>query len=136
MMKHMLALLLVIFPASAWAGEEEVDGLSPEMRKEICRSYVTHIPRDDVEYKPGVTRDGWVIPPADLQEPITIMDDITINLDMPLLPHVPQAAGINADLSEMRIHAGTLTIRKGQVYYNGKPLGEDRKAIKALCGSQ
>jgi hypothetical protein len=118
--------------AGAGAGAPALgDGIT--VSRADCKRIARYAPSADVEYKPGVDARGRKVAPADVGggSQIKIPDEITIPIGIDL----DEKYGLGADgkyTGEATI--GTVKVRGGRVYYDGKPIDEgDQAAIAAAC---
>ncbi|MBI3440425.1 MAG: hypothetical protein HY052_01240 [Proteobacteria bacterium] len=101
---------------------------------EDCQYLTAYQPKvdGDAGYKPGVDAHGKPvmeadITPAVIQPPEKTRFDLTVDLAKYMGIAVP--AGF-----EGKANMGTITVERGQVKFNGKPLeGDAEAALKALC---
>jgi len=125
----LFGLLLVAMPAAA-------DILKSAAGSE-CQ-YMTSYrpdPANDAEYKPGVDVHGKPVVEADITpNVITMPDKITFDLTVDTAKYIGLALPQGV---EGLAKVGTVTIEKGQTYFNGKPLaGEAEAALQKLCNEQ
>lgn len=114
-----LVLLIIIFSATCGDAKTwHVGSQNPCLEK--------HMPNADVAYKPGVDAHDNAVKPADLNAaPLSGFgaDDVKIQMDLPLQPHVSNPDAYKADLSEARIHLDEMKLEKdGGVSLGGKSL--------------
>lgn len=98
-----------------------------------CKRITRYAPSADVEYKPGVDARGRKVVPADVGggSRIKIPDEITIPIGIDLDEKYGLGSG-GKYTGEATI--GTVKVRGGRVYYDGKPLDEnDQAAMAAAC---
>lgn len=114
--------------------EKKEKSETPLVSKKECDALVAYQPKVDgnVEYKPGVDAHGKPVMEADItpsviQPPEKISFDLNIDLAKYIGMTVPAGT-----MGEAKM--GTITIEKGQVQFNGKPLeGDAEAALRALC---
>jgi hypothetical protein len=118
--------------------EEEMVTVSPD----ACRALTAHQPMDDVSYKPGVDAYGKEVAPADLNASGTVNfgadHEFWLPLEIPLqdVLTIDAADSMNA-IRSSNIGAGTVTVKNGQAYFNGQPLGDAQShAIAEACAKQ
>lgn len=127
--------MLAVVLAAGGVSAQEV-ATSPGWKASVaskCRN-VRHVPRDDVAYQPGVTREGWAVAKADLNEPLRIdPDTVTSSLDLPITSYIGNPGAYNAPLQEMRLHVGKVTMQQGDLFLDGKPLQQNSEEWNAMC---
>lgn len=99
-----------------------------------CAGLVQHQPAADVAYKPGVDVKGRAVAPADLSaSQIALPKEYSI----PITVDLQKRLGIPADPNQYQTSdftVGTVTLKEGRAYFNGKPLQDDSTArLAALC---
>jgi hypothetical protein len=91
-----------------------------------CKELVSHVPDDDVTYKPGVDVRGNKVAPADLNGGSNILNALPKEIEFPVTIDFFEYAGIavpNGVSGEQNI--GKVSYRNGRVYFNDQPLGDD-----------
>jgi len=91
-----------------------------------CKELVSHVPDDDVAYKPGVDVRGNKVAPADLNGGSNILKSLPKEIEFPVTIDFFEYAGIavpNGVSGEQSI--GKISYRNGRVYFNDQPLGDD-----------
>lgn len=130
-MKTSLLLLSALVALSAAAS---ADILKPGGVGSECRALAAYVPdaKNSAEYKPGVDAQGRPVVEADITpNVITLPDTITFDLTVDTAKYMGLAVPRGLE-GQMKV--GTITIEKGQTYFNGKPLGgEAEAALKKLC---
>jgi hypothetical protein len=107
-----------------------------------CESLSAHTASDDVAYKPGIDAEGNDIAPADLNSSgqLNLDDDheFWLPIDVPLADVTNIAATDTMDaISASDIGVGTVTVKNGQAYFDGEPLGDSEShALAAECAKQ
>ena len=98
-----------------------------------CKRVTRYAPSADFAYTPGVDARGRKVAPADVGggSRIKIPDEISISIGIDLDEKYGLGAG-RKYTGEATI--GTVKVRGGRVYYDGKPIDEgDQAAIAAAC---
>jgi hypothetical protein len=99
-------------------------------------------PSSDVAYKPGVDAHGNAVAPADLSDSgqlnLTGDHEFWLPIEVPLEDVITIGAGDNLNsISASNIGVGAVTVKNGQAYFNGEPLGDAKShAIAAECQKQ
>ena len=98
--------------------------------KRDCKRITKHVPAPDVAYRPGGGVRGKEFAPADLggASPIKIPDEISIDIGIDLEEKYGLGSG-GKYTGEGII--GTVTVKKGRVYFNGQPLTASDQAVLA-----
>ena len=132
MRRTMIFVLCCTFVALG-GGPVAADGSVLEVSRKDCKRLLRHEPRADVEYKPGVDVRGKPVAPADVPGSSAIKLPKTINI--PIGIDLEKKYGLGAGgkyTGESTI--GTVSVRKGRVYWNNEPLGDTEQArIAAAC---
>jgi hypothetical protein len=129
---------LAAFLINALALSAQTITVSPS----ACQAITAHTPADDVAYKPGVDVHGNDVASADLNSSGTLNFDADhefwLPIEIPLEDVLSIAASDTLDaIRESKIGAGTVTVKNGQAYFNGQPLGDaNSNAIAAACAKQ
>ena len=123
------SVLIISLAGSGMAADSKI-----KVTKNDCKNVVRHLPSADVQYKPGVDVYGRKVASADLNGPsqIKIPDEITIAFGVDLA----EKFGLGASGKYMSESApiGKVTVRGGQVYWNGQRLGGgEQHAIAEAC---
>lgn len=107
-----------------------------------CQALTAHTPSSDVAYQPGVDVDGNDVVSADLNSSgqLNFADDheFWLPIEVPLsnVVNIDAADNLNS-VRDSNIGVGTVTVKNGQVYFNGEPLGDaGSHAIAAECAKQ
>jgi hypothetical protein len=128
-------------PAPAWAGRIVV-------RSDVCAALVAHVPDDDVAYEPGIDAYGNPVAPGDLNDIGRIdynTDDITIAIGNPLIATAGvvgdetafKAAGGKIDVFGADSSVGSVTLRDGDVLFNGRRITDNqRRALAVACAER
>ena len=98
-----------------------------------CKELVSHVPDDDVTYKPGVDVRGNKVAPADLNGGSNILNALPKEIEFPVTIDFFKYAGIavpNGVSGEQNI--GTISYRNGRVYFNDQPLGDDANTAELI----
>ncbi|WP_252724113.1 MULTISPECIES: hypothetical protein [unclassified Thalassospira] len=91
-----------------------------------CKELVTHVPDDDVAYKPGVDVRGNAVAPADLNGGSNILNSLPKEIEFPVTIDFFKYSGITVpDGVSGEQNVGKITYRNGRVYFNDQPLGDD-----------
>lgn len=101
-----------------------------KVSKKDCRRILKHVPSADVAYKPGVDVRGRKVKGADLggASPIKVPDEITFNVGSDMAKK-----HLGGDYTGDAVF-GKVTVKKGRVYWNGKPLdNSNQQAIAEAC---
>ncbi len=113
-----------------------------------CAAITAHEPADDVAYRPGVDVDGNPVAPADLNASGRIdydADDIVISIGNPLVATAGVvgdqaafvAAGGRIDTFGAESSVGSITLRDGEVFFNGRRITDyERRAIAEACAER
>lgn len=113
-----------------------------------CATITAHQPADDVAYRPGVDVEGNEVAPADLDATGRIdynADNIVISIGNPLIAtdgvlgdqDAFVAAGGRIDVFGADLDIGYVTLRDGEVYFNGRRITDrQRRAIAAACAER
>ena len=113
-----------------------------------CAAITAHEPADDVAYEPGVDVDGNAVAPADLDASGRIdysADDIVISIGNPLVATAGVvgdqaafiAAGGRIDTFGAESSVGSITLRDGEVYFNGRRITDNEaRAIAEACAER
>lgn len=127
-LKTLLALFLgVVFVSVAHAAET-----IPLIDDSACQYLIEYQQPDDVEYKAGVDVHGKPVVEADINPSVVTMPEkfsFDVTIDM------AQYLGIAAPVgTEMSGKIGTITVEKGKILFNDKPLEGDAVAsLQSLC---
>jgi hypothetical protein len=114
-MKALILSLLCLITLPAWAEEPVVD-------VQLCREMVSHTPRDDVTFKPGVGANGKTVAPADLQtsQDYNFLKQIH---DIPLSVDLAKRLSLSVTGLEMQTALPPLQIRPdGRIFWNGQDI--------------
>ncbi len=140
MMRLFLSAFLAAAVASGPAGAALITVTPDE-----CAAITAHEPADDVAYGPGVDVDGNAVAPADLNASGRIdydADDIVISIGNPLVATAGVvgdqaafvAAGGRIDTFGADSSVGSITLRDGEVYFNGRRVTDNEaRAIAVAC---
>lgn len=132
----LLALLVAAAPAASGPLTATTDD---------CGNIVAHAPSADIAYQPGVDVQGNAVAPADLDGSGGLdldADDIIVSIEIPLIAIAgvvgDEAAfvanGGQIDTFGATASVGTVTLRGGDVYFDGKPISDrEREAVAAAC---
>jgi len=110
------------------------DASAPVVSAKNCQALVAYHPKVDgsVEYNPGADVHGKPVMEADLTPPVVLPPEkISFDLTIDLAKYM----GLTTPAGTMgEARMGTITVEKGQVKFNGKPLeGDAEAALRALC---
>ncbi len=123
-----LSLLLVAaIPASA------ADAIL-RMTQADCKRLVAHRPAPDVAYQPGIDVRGHAVAPAEPEGDISIQpsENLLIPIELDLFERLGSGPGHPA--VEARVLIGTIELRDGRAYFNGRPLEDAGEAeLAAKC---
>ncbi|MBK18971.1 MAG: hypothetical protein CMM52_09065 [Rhodospirillaceae bacterium] len=103
--------------------------------KADCSLLVKHIPSSDVAYQPGIDANGRKVVSADLggQPQITVPTEFSI----PITVDLQKLLGLPANPNQFQTQnfsVGTVTVKEGKVYFNGKPLQNEQAAkLSEFC---
>lgn len=131
MKRYVFPICLFLAVVSAPAGAEDVLNA-----REDCKYLAIYQPDpvNDAEYKPGIDAEGNPVVEADIALPAIALPEkytFDIKVDAATNAGLPVPAGV---ISEMSV--GSVTIEKGKVSFNGKPIEGDAEAtLRALCAS-
>ena len=118
------------------------------VKPDDCAELVAHVPDDDVAYRPGVDVRGNKVAPADLNQIGRIdydTDHIIITIGHPLIAIDGElgdqdrfvAGGGRIDVFGADLDVGAVTLRGGEVYFNGRRLTDtQRRAIAEACAER
>ena len=126
------AVACLLLPSLAATGVGAAESTIHVTRTD-CRNVVRHSPSADVEYQPGTDVYGRRVAPADLggPQPIDIPDEISIAIGIDLAEKFGFGAG---GRYESEGNVGTVTVKGGKTYWNGKLLGDaEQHAILEAC---
>ncbi len=110
-----------------------------------CARVVAHVPDADVAYQAGVDARGRAVAPADLDDGGRLdLDgsDVAVDIAIPLraVPGIPgdetlfKAEGGKIDRFAADARVGTVTLRDGDVYFDGRRLtSRELELLAALC---
>ncbi len=116
---------MVLFAASpAWAQTYHVGSK--------CKQFTTHVPSADVNVKAGEDAHGNAVIPADINAPpldTEALKNPPIALNLPINAYI-RPESFNADLSDARIQAGTITTdAQGKMMLNNEILSTGPQAV-------
>ena len=143
MMRLLLSAILASLVASGPVGAALITVTSDD-----CVAIAAHVPDEDVAYQPGVDAYGNAVAPADLNESGRIdynVDDIVISIGNPLVatPGVVGdqtafvAAGGRIDSFGADSSVGSITLRDGEIYFNGKRITDNEaRAMAVACAER
>ena len=143
MMRVFLPAFIAALMASGPAGAALITVTADE-----CAAITAHEPADDVAYQPGVDVNGNAVAPADLDTSGRIdydADDIVISIGNPLVATAGVvgdqtafvAAGGRIDTFGADSSVGSITLRNGEVYFNGRRITDnERRAIAEACAER
>lgn len=141
MMRWFLLSAIAAFTAPALAAQYTV-------KPDDCEAITAYEPTDDVAYKPGVDVDGNAVVAADLNDTGRIdynADDIVISIGNPLVATAGVvgdqsafvAAGGRIDTFGADSSVGSVTLRGGEVYFNGQRITDNEaRAIAVACAER
>ncbi len=144
----MMRLILSAFLAAAVTAGPAGAALFTTVTPDECAAITAHEPADDVAYGPGVDVDGTAVAPADLNASGRIdynADDIVISIGNPLVatagvvgdPAAFEAAGGRIDSFGAESSVGSITLRDGEVYFNGRRITDNEaRAIAEACAER
>ena len=140
MMKSILCAAIVCISSVAWAqilnppSRAPVAGRQLQVSAADCRRLVQYIPSGDVNYRPGADVYGRSVAPADLNPapPLGPPELMTVFIDADL-----RRFGVPATspLFQPFVGVGMVSFdNNGNVFFNGRPLGDpEQAAIAAIC---
>lgn len=102
------------------------------MTRGDCKRLVVHQPGPDVAYQPGIDVRGQAVAPAETggNTPIELSDDLLIPLELRFFDRL----GAGRPAAEARVLIGTIELRAGRVYFNGRLLEDQAEAeLAAKC---
>lgn len=114
-MTYLLPFLLLLIASPALAAEPVVD-------VQLCREMLSHTPRDDVAYKPGVDVKGRPVAPADLQttQDYNFLKQVA---EIPLTIDLAQRLSLDTAGLEMKTELPPLQMRPdGRIFWNGQDI--------------
>lgn len=101
--------------------------------RSACKELVSHVPDSDVAYKPGVDVRGNAVAPADLNGGSTILKSLPKEIEFPVTIDFFEYSGIAAPAGVSgEQNVGKVTFRKGRVYFNDQPLGDDANRAELI----
>jgi hypothetical protein len=114
-----------VFAADSAQKESEATPLpTVTVTKDACEAVVAFQPEPGVEYQPGVDVNGQAVTPAEGPgaevNPMTLPDviEFPVTIDFFEFVGISTPTGISG-----KGNLGQITYRNGQVYFNGKPIG-------------
>ncbi len=111
------------------------DAQTVKIRTTDCANFVSHLPTDDVAYKPGVDVHGRSVVPADLGGGVQIKPPQ--ELEIPITVDLQKRLGIPVDPKQYQTQnftVGTVSWKNGRGYFNGQPLQTEEQArLAELC---
>ncbi len=115
-----IMLLVLAFPALAQEGQSEA----------VCKTLTQYKKVNDVTYTPGVDVRGNAVLPADVNAPVTIIENVTrVPLTVDLAERLSSLQGkgfeMQGDFGMLEIHPD------GRVLYGDQDFTSD---VKTLCG--
>ncbi|WP_404426887.1 hypothetical protein [Thalassospira australica] len=123
-------------PDAAGAAGAEKAKPTITVTRSACRELVSHVPDDDVAYKPGVDVYGRKVAPADLNGGSPILDALPKEIEFPVTIDFFEYAGISVpDGISGESNIGKITYRNGRVYFNDTPIGNEagQDELAAAC---
>jgi hypothetical protein len=133
MKKYIVVLFCLLFvPQVSFAKEKKAE--EPSLSAQECQYLVEYKPSVDgnADYQPGVDVHGKPVVEADIstsviQPPEKYSFDLTVD--------VAKYIGLTKPTGVMgETKMGTITVEKGKVLFDGKPLESDAEAaLRALC---
>ncbi|KJE36972.1 hypothetical protein UF64_01070 [Thalassospira sp. HJ] len=108
------------------AATDEAAAPTITVTRSACKALVTHVPDDDVAYKPGVDVRGNEVAPADLNGGSNILKSLPKEIEFPVTIDFFEYSGLTVpDGVSGEQSIGKITYRNGRVYFNDQPLGDD-----------
>jgi hypothetical protein len=105
--------------------------------RQDCGRLVRYQPSPGVAYQPGVDAHGQSVVPADIGGGYDIQPPETIVIPIEVLVQDRFAIPANSVLWNAQAEVGVVTVRDGQVYFEGKLLGDpETAALEQLCREQ
>jgi hypothetical protein len=104
------------------------------MTQADCKRLVGHQPAPDVAYQGGVDVRGHAVVPAEPEGGIALelSDELLIPIELDLFERLGSGPGRTA--VEARVLIGTIELRDGRAYFNGRPLKDASEAeLAAKC---
>lgn len=102
-----------------------------------CDQLVTYSQAPGVEYQPGIDVHGRPVAPADLGGGYQIEPPETIVIPIEILIQDRFNIPANSVLWNAKAQVGVVTVKGGQVYYEGQLLGDaETAALEQLCREQ
>ena len=122
------ALLLYIFSVKPAYAAEPI----PLIDDSACQYLIEYQQPDDVEYKSGVDVHGKPVVEADINpSPVTMPEKFSFDVTIDMAQYLGIAAPVG---TEMQGKIGTITVEKGKILFNDKPLEGDAVAsLQSLC---
>jgi hypothetical protein len=104
------------------------------MTQADCKRLVAHQPAPDVAYRPGVDARGGPVAPPEVEGglPLQVPKDLLIPIELDLYDRLGLPPDTNA--VEARVILGSVELRDGRAYFNGRPLEDETQAdLAAKC---
>ena len=107
-----------------------------------CQALTAHTPSSDVAYTPGIDVHGNDVAPADLNASGQLYFDADHEFWLPIEVPLEDVLGIATTdtldaVRKSNIGVGAVTVKNGQAFFNGEPLGDAKShAIAAECAKQ
>ena len=123
----LLSLLSVAANTSALAEDAML-----RISRTNCARLVAHQPAPDVAYQSGIDVRGRKVAPAETGEAggLQLSGDLLIPLEIRLFDRL----GLDQPAAEARVVIGTIELRAGRAYFNGRPLEDATAAeLAAKC---
>lgn len=120
-------------PADNAAASGDATAPTITVTRSACKELVSHVPDDDVAYKPGVDVRGNAVAPADLNGGSTILKSLPKEIEFPVTIDFFEYSGITAPTGVSGDqNIGKITFRNGRVYFNDQPLGDDANRAELI----
>ncbi len=139
-MHKMLGFILTVITLLNISVNVQAEEIIVEATKEDCQRIEKHVARNDVNYKPGVDVRGRPVKPADLNStPLIDLDEIVIDLSLPIKELFSEGKPIRDDLATAEVKVGTIryNMKSGKFFFNDRELADPAlNAIAVECNKR
>lgn len=130
-----------------WVAEPSIGEESVVLSPADCARIVEYVPAPDVAYQPGIDVHGNSVVSADLDDGTRLDlngEDVAVDIAVPLRAFEGtvddlttfEAAGGKIDRFNATGNVGVVTIRNGDVYFDGKLISSREKQLLAAACSE